>query len=99
MWQLHGKNYDQRITEARLRKKRLLRLKAEGERARFEAKHEGEKPKVYCNFGISDLDPFTHQMFTWDYWLKFPFKILKDEDKFKRFNEAIQDAFENIFLA
>ena len=69
---------------------------AEAEMARFKAKNEGKLPQLYISYGFSDIDPFTGINFTWDMWLKFPFKVPKE--KCEKFKEEIQRAFEKIFL-
>ena len=104
-----------RIMRERYEKHRRVcskhKVVVEAERARFEAKLKGEKPKLQFSsipakppkktelefsYGFSDIDIFTNIEWTWDLWVKLPFKVpKKDCEKFK---EAIQDAFEKIFL-
>lgn len=86
-----------RALASKREKNMKIRLQGEAERARFEARFKGEIPKVYVGYGISEADPFTNEHFTWDLWLKFPFKVPKE--KCERFKEAIQIAFEKVFLA
>jgi hypothetical protein len=69
----------------------------QAERARFDSKMKGAKPKLYFSYGFSDIDPFTNIDFTWDLWVKFPFKVPKE--KCKQFKEEIQRAFEKTVLA
>lgn len=76
-----------------------LHLMAEAERSRFEANMKGEKPKLYFRCLVSDFDPSTNFAFTWDIWVRFPFKLLKEDEKMKKFKEMIQDAFEKVFLS
>jgi hypothetical protein len=70
---------------------------ADAERARCEAQMNHEKPKVYISYGFSDLDIFTNVAYTWDLWVKFPFKVPKD--KCGLFKEKVQKAFEEVFLS
>ena len=90
-------NYDARLKEKKRDKKTKIRLMAEAERARFEAKNEGKPPKLYISYGFSDLDPFTNIAFTWDLWIKFPFKVPKE--KCEEFKEEVQRVFEQVFLS
>ena len=90
-------NYDERLKEARREKKTKIQLMGEAERARFEAQNKGETPKLHISYGFSDLDPFTNIAFTWDMWIKFPFKVPKE--KCQKFKEEVQKAFESVFLS
>ena len=98
------KKYDEKLANAKLatlKEKRhdqkiKTHLQTQAERARFEAKTKGERPKLYISYGFSDLDPFTNIEFAWDLWVKFPFKVPKEQCE--AFKEAIQDAFSKIFL-
>ena len=76
-----------------------MQLMAQAERARFVAERQGELPMVYISVGISNIDPLTNMSFTWDLWVKLPFKVLKSSKKMDTFKERIQIAFQEIFLA
>ena len=88
--------YDERNKKEKFIEKTRLRHQLERERARFVAKMNGEKPQLYFSFGFSDLDIFTGFGLTWDMWIKFPFKVPKQQCE--KFKEKIQDAFEEVFL-
>lgn len=94
---LSRNRYDERLKEAKREKKLKIQLMAEAERARFEAKNDGKLPRLYISYGFSDIDPFTNIAFTWDLWIKFPFKVPKE--KCEKFKELIQRAFKQIFFA
>lgn len=88
-------------TEWQFEKNRSRRVEFEAERRRFEARNNGEHPKVkiayaaWANALISP--PFDSGEFTWQLTVTFPFKIRKDE-KMKRFMEEIENVFEKIFF-
>ena len=93
---LSHNRYDEKLKEMKREKKMKIRLMAEAERSRFEAKNKGESPKLTISYGFSDIDLFTNIAFFWDLWIKFPFKVPKS--KCEEFKEVIQDAFQKIFL-
>jgi hypothetical protein len=84
------------VTEDK-RKEMAVRLMAEAERARFEAKNKGKPARLYFSYGFSDIDPMTNIAFTWDLWVRFPFKVPKEQCE--KFKEAIQNEFEKAFLS
>ena len=69
----------------------------EAESFRFQARVNGEKPACKISYGFSEIDPTTNEKYTWDLWLKFPFKVKKTECE--KFKELIHTAFETCFLA
>ena len=67
--------------------------------AKFKAEQKGEKLEIGVFSGfLSKFDPFTRVKFAWEFWLKLPFSISVNHPKYEQFKEAIQDAFEEIFL-
>lgn len=92
------KDYDSRLVEKRSTQKIIQRARGDAERSRFEAKINGKLPQIRIHFGISDLDPLTNKKWFWDLWLKFPFKLRKDDPKIKLFKEGIENLFKTTFL-
>jgi hypothetical protein len=79
-------------------KEKKERVLHEAEQARFIASIDGENPKLRFRYDIfSEIDPNTKFSEFWRLSITFPFAVPKS--KCPEFKEAIQNAFERIFLA
>ena len=77
----------------------LNKLKMEAESSRFDAKMNGENYSLRILYGFSEFDAlFGSTEFFWDLWIKFPFRIKKDE-RVERFKEGVQTLFKDLFLS
>lgn len=96
---MNGKNYDLKLKNERILKKLINKSKNEAEALRFESKLKNEEPKVRVRYGLSDIDPLTNEKYFWDLWVKFPFKLKKDQVKLKLFESVVNEVIQNIFLS
>jgi len=94
---LTKERFDEDYKGEKQKVKRMLEV--EGERARFVAKLNGEKPKLLFRntwWNALESPPFDTG-FSWGFSIQFPFRVPRD-DRIEKFKEKIQIAFEEVFF-
>jgi len=57
----------------------MEREQAEKATSLFDSKMRNKPPELRFRYMFSEIDPTTNKSLVWDLWIKFPFKVSKEE--------------------